>query len=620
MRKLYPIRFIGMLCLALVAIVTEAQTIGWNFTTATPSTTTANIIASDISRGNNNGTTNELITTNSPSSTYPGFSAGGNAGAAARIGALNTGASGSAYFEFTLTPAGGYAFNLTGINFGTRSTSTGPQAYSIRSSIDNYTSDIVTGTIVVAGTPWALKTHTGLAISSSTPITFRIYGYNGTGSPGANTTNWRIDDLSLSVSASVPTNISTLSALSLSSGSLTPSFASNNFSYSSTVPASVNSITVTPVATDELAAITVNSLPVTNGNTSQAISLNTGVNTITVNVTAQDGITVSTYNIQVTRETPGNPLLFVNPTNFNLGNQCINTTTNTSFTVNGTDLDGSPVTITAPDGFSVATTANGSFGNSIQLNYTGSTLNPTTVYVRFTPVAVQSYQNNFTLSGGGTALSYPVDGNGVNSTASVNTQLVSNIGSTTATLGGDITNTGCSPASIYGFEYSSTNNFANGTGTVVGSNNLSGNSFSASLNGLTPNTTYYVKAFVTNAGGTAYGLQQSFITTAKPVIMAEQIALAYTQNFDNISNWSNGFVSDNGANNFGPVAVNTNGLIPSGTRTTTATNTFATSTSTGVQRGNGSLVLLATGATDNTAAIAVDLLLDFTGVNANHWF
>ena len=58
MRKLYPIRFIGMLCLALVAIVTEAQTIGWNFTTATPSTTTANIIASDISRGNNNGTTN----------------------------------------------------------------------------------------------------------------------------------------------------------------------------------------------------------------------------------------------------------------------------------------------------------------------------------------------------------------------------------------------------------------------------------------------------------------------------------------------------------------------------------------------------------------------------------
>lgn len=617
MRKLYPSRFIGMLCLALVAIVTEAQTIGWNFNaiSASPSVTTQNITSSDLGRNNNNGTT-ALVTDISPSSGYTGASGTYNAGAAARIGALNTATNGSAYFEFILTPANGYSFNITGISFGTRSTGTGPQAYTIRSSADNYASDIVSGSISNNST-WTLKSNTGIAFSASSSVTFRIYGYNGTGSPGAGTANWRIDDLTLTVSATVPTNISSLSSLSLSNGSLTPSFSSGIFSYSSTVPASVNSITVTPVATDALAAITVNNLPVTNGNISQAISLNTGINTITVKVTAQDGITISTYSIQVTRETPGSPLLFVNPTNFNLGNQCINTTANTSFIVNGTDLDGSPVTITAPNGFSVATTANGSFGNSIQLNYTGSTLNTTTVYVRFTPVVVQSYQNSFTLTGGGTALSYPVSGNGVNSTASVNTQLVSNIGATSATLGGDITNTGCSAASAYGFEYSSTNNFANGTGTVVSSNNLSGNNFNASLNGLTPNTTYYVKAFVTNAGGTAYGPQQSFITTAKPVIMAEQAALAYTQNFDNISSWSNGFVSDNGANNFGPVAVNTNGTIPNGTRTTNATNIFATSSNaTGVQRGSGSLVLLATGTADNTTAVAVDLLLDFTGVNA----
>lgn len=617
MRKLYPSRFIGMLCLALVAIVTEAQTIGWNFNaiSASPSVTTQNITSSDLGRNNNNGTT-ALVTDISPSSGYTGASGTYNAGAAARIGALNTATNGSAYFEFTLTPANGYSFNITGISFGTRSTGTGPQAYTIRSSADNYASDIVSGSISNNST-WTLKSNTGIAFSASSSVTFRIYGYNGTGSPGAGTANWRIDDLTLTVSATVPTNISSLSSLSLSNGSLAPSFSSGIFSYSSTVPASVNSITVTPVATDALAAITVNNLPVTNGNISQAISLNTGINTITVKVTAQDGITISTYSIQVTRETPGSPLLFVNPTNFNLGNQCINTTANTSFIVNGTDLDGSPVTITAPNGFSVATTANGSFGNSIQLNYIGSTLNTTTVYVRFTPVVVQSYQNSFTLTGGGTALSYPVSGNGVNSTASVNTQLVSNIGATSATLGGDITNTGCSAASAYGFEYSSTNNFANGTGTVVSSNNLSGNNFNASLNGLTPNTTYYVKAFVTNAGGTAYGPQQSFITTAKPVIMAEQAALAYTQNFDNISSWSNGFVSDNGANNFGPVAVNTNGTIPNGTRTTNATNIFATSSNaTGVQRGSGSLVLLATGTADNTTAVAVDLLLDFTGVNA----
>lgn len=277
MRKLYPIRFIGMLCLALVTIVTEAQTIGWNFNanSASPSTTTQNISASDLGRNNNNGTT-ALLTTTSASSGYTGASGSYNAGAAARIGALNTAANGSVYFEFTLTPASGYSFNLTGISFGTRSTNTGPQAYTIRSSTDNFTTDIVTGVLSNDGL-WTLKSHTAIAFNASSAITFRIYGYYGTGSPGAGTANWRIDDLILTVNASVPTNISSLSALSLSNGSLTPSFSSNNFTYSSTVPASVNNITVTPVATDGLATITVNDAPVTSGNTSQTISLNTGI-------------------------------------------------------------------------------------------------------------------------------------------------------------------------------------------------------------------------------------------------------------------------------------------------------------------------------------------------------
>lgn len=615
MRKLYLSRFFGVFCLVVMSFITQAQSIGWNFTTASPSVTTANITASDISKGNNNGTTNELITTVSASSTYPGFSAGGNAGVAARTGVLNLAANSSAYFEFTLTPANGYTFALNGISFGTRSTSTAPQAYTIRSSADNFTTDIVSGSIS-NNSSWSLKSHTGITFSSSSATTFRIYGYNGTGSPAANTTNWRIDDLTLSVSASVPTNISTLSALSLSTGSLTPVFTANNFTYSSSVIASTSSLSVTPVAADPLATITVNGSPVSSGNASQVISLNTGVNSIAVQVTAQDGITVSTYSIQVTREVPGNPLLFVNPALFDFGNKCINTITDASFTVNGTDLDGSPVTITAPAGFSIATASNGSYGNSIQLNYTGTSLAVTTIYVRFAPLAVQSYQNSFNLSGGGSALSYPVNGTGVNNTASVNTQLISNIGSGNATLAGNITDAGCSNASAYGFEYSTTNNFANGTGIVVTANNLSGNNFSASLNGLNANTIYYVKAFVTNAGGTAYGPQQSFITTARPVIMAQQAALAYTQNFDNISSWSNGFASDNGAINFGPVAVNANGTIPNGIRTTTATNSFSSGSSGGVQRGSGNLVLLATGAADNTTAVAVDLLLDFTGVNA----
>ncbi len=315
MRKLYFTRFIGVFCLVMLSMITQAQTIGWNFTTASPSATTANITASDLSRGNNNGTTNDLITTTSVSGSYTGFSAGGNAGAAARVGTLSTAANGSAYFEFTLTPAGGYAFNLTGISFGTRSTATAPQAYAIRSSIDNYTSDIVTGTIA-NNSNWSLKSHSGLSLSSPSAVTFRIYGYNGTGTANANTTNWRIDDLVLSVNATVPTNISSLSALTLSNGALSPAFTSTNFSYSSTVAAAVSSISITPTATDAQATVTVNNTPVSSGNASQLISLNTGSNVITVTVTARDGVTTSSYTINVTREVPGNPLLFVNPVVF----------------------------------------------------------------------------------------------------------------------------------------------------------------------------------------------------------------------------------------------------------------------------------------------------------------
>jgi hypothetical protein len=45
---------------------------------------------------------------------------------------------------------------------------------------------------------------------------------------------------------------------------------------------------------------------------------------------------------------------------------------------------------------------------------------------------------------------------------------------------------------------------------------LAAGSFSAFLNGLTPSTTYYFKAYATNAGGTTYGLQVAFTTSAPP--------------------------------------------------------------------------------------------------------
>jgi uncharacterized repeat protein (TIGR02543 family) len=96
-------------------------------------------------------------------------------------------------------------------------------------------------------------------------------------------------------------NVATLSALALSSGTLSPTFASGTTSYTASVANAVTSITVTPTRTQANATITVNGTSVTSGSASSSISLSNGSNTITVVVTAQDGITTGTYTVTVMR-------------------------------------------------------------------------------------------------------------------------------------------------------------------------------------------------------------------------------------------------------------------------------------------------------------------------------
>ena len=90
----------------------------------------------------------------------------------------------------------------------------------------------------------------------------------------------------------------------------------------------------------------------------------------------------------------------------------------------------------------------------------------------------------------------------------------------------------------------------------------------------------------------------------------------FSEDFSDVSNWTNGFASGVGANRWGFVAVNATGTIPDGIRTTVSTATFVTGTSGGVQKGTGNIVLLSTGSTDNSSSNAIDLFLDFTGTNA----
>ena len=101
-----------------------------------------------------------------------------------------------------------------------------------------------------------------------------------------------------------PSGVATLAGLALSAGDLDQAFQSDQFVYTATVGFLTTATTVTPTTTDAAATVTVNGVDVVSGSASASIPLAVGKNTLTVIVTAQDGVTTSTYTVTVTRESP----------------------------------------------------------------------------------------------------------------------------------------------------------------------------------------------------------------------------------------------------------------------------------------------------------------------------
>lgn len=97
----------------------------------------------------------------------------------------------------------------------------------------------------------------------------------------------------------------------------------------------------------------------------------------------------------------------------------------------------------------------------------------------------------------------------------VTTASVTNITSSTATSGGNVTASGGAAVSARGVCWSTSQNpTLSDSHTTDGSGN---GVFVSNLSGLSPSTTYYVKAYATNSQGTAYGNQESFTTTSSGI-------------------------------------------------------------------------------------------------------
>jgi hypothetical protein len=125
------------------------------------------------------------------------------------------------------------------------------------------------------------------------------------------------------------------------------------------------------------------------------------------------------------------------------------------------------------------------------------------------------------------------------------TSEIINITQTSATCGGNISSDGNATVTDYGIVWDTGLSPAL-TFTKV-SNNLNNGTFTVNLDGLTPNATYYVRAYATNSAGTGYGSRISF-QTLEPVAQIPSLNTYSVNDITQTSATSGGtIISDGGA-------------------------------------------------------------------------
>ena len=93
------------------------------------------------------------------------------------------------YLDFTLTPVSGHALHLLSLHLKMRRSNTGstggsgPTAWSLRSSVDGYTTDITSGPLISTHVTFNIILSAAFS-NLSTAVNFRIYGYTAVVSSG----------------------------------------------------------------------------------------------------------------------------------------------------------------------------------------------------------------------------------------------------------------------------------------------------------------------------------------------------------------------------------------------------------------------------------------------------
>jgi hypothetical protein len=219
MKKLYALLFISFASVSFAQVFTAT----YDFANVTASSGATDPTPVPTVAGLTFGSFTAVNTTIPPTTTMIPAASGRFAFANQPLGAANNdnvyaNYSGTlnpnVYYQVTITPLAGVTYNLNNIIFKVRRSGTGIRNYSVRSSSDNFGSnllasinpvntnlEVVTGNIFFYNTDSSTE-QTGSTITLSSPtftgltgsITFRFYGWNSEASTG----NFSIDDVAIS--------------------------------------------------------------------------------------------------------------------------------------------------------------------------------------------------------------------------------------------------------------------------------------------------------------------------------------------------------------------------------------------------------------------------------------
>jgi hypothetical protein len=127
---------------------------------------------------------------------------------------------------------------------------------------------------------------------------------------------------------------------------------------------------------------------------------------------------------------------------------------------------------------------------------------------------VKAYASNSLGTGYGQVESFTTSNSGT--LASVTTDNLTSLSEFSVTVNGNVSSDGGSTVTGRGVCYS-TNQLPTISNSFVSSGSGTG-SFSANISGLNCGTTYYVRAYATNASGTSYGNQFSFVPSQQSTV------------------------------------------------------------------------------------------------------